>query len=70
MFSCTNSGVSRREIAKSYLIVVIASGAQQSTLAFVAPWIASRSLSSGAHTRDPLARKDGVKIRGCLKIES
>jgi hypothetical protein len=26
----------------------------------VAPWIASRSLSSGAHSRDPLARNDGA----------
>jgi hypothetical protein len=25
---------------------------------FVARWIASRSLSSGAHSRDPLARND------------
>src|SRR5712692_3146149 len=25
-------------------------------------WIASRSLSSGAHSRDPLARNDGLKI--------
>jgi hypothetical protein len=33
----------------------------------VASWIASRSLSSGAHSRDPLARNDGP---GCLKIES
>jgi len=24
-------------------------------------WIASRSLSSGAHSRDPLARNDGPK---------
>jgi len=24
-------------------------------------WIASRSLSSGAHSRDPVARNDGVK---------
>src|SRR6478735_9023971 len=24
-------------------------------------WIASRSLSSGAHSRDPLARNDGLK---------
>jgi hypothetical protein len=23
-------------------------------------WIASRSLSSGAHSRDPLARNDGI----------
>jgi hypothetical protein len=27
---------------------------------YAAPWIASRSLSSGAHSRDPLARNDGV----------
>src|ERR1700741_2974019 len=27
----------------------------------VAPWIASRSLSSGAHSRDPLARNDGIQ---------
>src|SRR5216684_2260621 len=27
---------------------------------FVALWIASRSLSSGAHSRDPLARNDGL----------
>src|SRR5229473_5031856 len=26
-------------------------------------WIASRSLSSGAHSRDPLARNDGLKFR-------
>src|SRR5450759_3908736 len=28
---------------------------------YVARWIASRSLSSGAHSRDPLARNDGLK---------
>ena len=28
------------------------------------PWIASRSLSSGARSRDPLARNDGAKIVG------
>jgi hypothetical protein len=32
------------------------------------PWIASRSLSSGAHSRDPLARNDELKC--CLKIVS
>jgi len=25
-------------------------------------WIASRSLSSGAHSRDPLARNDGPRF--------
>jgi hypothetical protein len=29
---------------------------------FVAAWIASRSLSSGAHSRDPLARNDGLYV--------
>jgi hypothetical protein len=47
------------------LKVVIASEAKQS----IAPeqsWIASsRSLSSGAHSRDPLApRNDGVGLKG------
>src|SRR5712672_3080311 len=28
---------------------------------YAARWIASRSLSSGAHSRDPVARNDGVK---------
>src|ERR1700694_2018767 len=33
---------------------------------FAAPWIASRSLSSGAHSRDPLARNDeAAAITGC-----
>jgi hypothetical protein len=31
---------------------------KQSSL-FCSFWIASRSLSSGAHSRDPLARNDG-----------
>jgi hypothetical protein len=38
--------------------VVIASEAKQSIYPLVALWIASRSLSSGAHSRDPLARND------------
>src|SRR5713226_9917375 len=29
---------------------------------FAARWIASRSLSSGAHSRDPLARNDGAAL--------
>jgi hypothetical protein len=28
-------------------------------IGYAALWIASRSLSSGAHSRDPLARNDG-----------
>jgi hypothetical protein len=36
---------------------------------FVAPWIASWSLSSGARSRDPLARNDDLKPFWLLKIE-
>jgi len=31
----------------------------------VETWIASRSLSSGAHSRDPLARNDGDGPKRC-----
>ncbi|MET0678235.1 MAG: hypothetical protein ABW175_20755, partial [Bradyrhizobium sp.] len=34
---------------------------KQSISELAALWIASLSLSSGAHSRDPLARNDGVK---------
>jgi hypothetical protein len=37
---------------------VIASAAKQSIYPCAAAWIASRSLSSGAHSRDPVARND------------
>jgi hypothetical protein len=30
-------------------------------------WIASRSLSSGAHSRDPLARNDGYAMKNAKK---
>jgi hypothetical protein len=39
----------------------ISSAAKQSIFPLVEAWIASRSLSSGAHSRDPLARNDDVK---------
>src|ERR1700754_2438222 len=29
------------------------------------PWIASRRLSSGAHSRDPVARNDGLHLCRC-----
>jgi len=67
-----DSGASRRGVA-DVCLAVIASAAKQSILprkermdcfaslamTAVALWIASRSLSSGAHSRDPLARNDG-----------
>jgi hypothetical protein len=38
---------------------------------FVVRWIASRSLSSGAHSRDPVARNDGGEgVRLRLTISS
>jgi hypothetical protein len=33
---------------------------KQSISHYVEPWIVSRSLSSGARSRDPLARNDGT----------
>jgi hypothetical protein len=46
------------------LIVIIArsEATKQSNAVFSEAWIASPSLSSGAHSRDPLARNDGFKI--------
>jgi hypothetical protein len=50
----------RREIANLY--PVIGSAAKQSIATSCAEgWIASRSLSSGAHSRDPLARNDDLE---------
>ena len=43
---------------------VIARSESDEAIHFVTPWIASRSLSSGAHSRDPLARNDGEHGRG------
>src|SRR5258706_11787992 len=58
-----NSGKSRRENAESYVKLCPRHCEEQSDEAihsyFAATWIASRSLSSGAHSRDPLARNDG-----------
>jgi hypothetical protein len=63
------SGASRRENAESYLVVIACdkreafaqgSDSDEAIHSFfcAAKWIASRSLSSGAHSRDPLARND------------
>jgi len=59
------SGASRREIAKPYFAIRRRHCEERSDeaiqLGLVAPWIASRSLSSGARSRDPLARNDDLK---------
>jgi hypothetical protein len=39
-----------------------ADATKQSISLRAAKWIASRSLSSGAHSRDPLARNDDVGL--------
>jgi hypothetical protein len=36
--------------------------ATKQSIFVVRQWIASRSLSSGAHSRDPLARNDGSRL--------
>jgi hypothetical protein len=57
------SGASRRGNAKSYLAVIAWSESDEAFhLSFSRrkSWVASRSLSSGAHSRDPLAGNDGI----------
>jgi hypothetical protein len=54
-----DSGVSRREIAKSRPSLRGAMRRSNPAFFLAALWIASRSLSSGAHSRDPFARNDG-----------
>src|SRR5882672_4847613 len=58
-------------VRRGTVAVIARSGATKQSIFFLcaARWIASRSLSSGAHSRDPLARNDGSTV-GCLKIES
>jgi hypothetical protein len=62
-----NSDASRREIADTHLKMPRRHCEEQSDEAIHSSilrrplWIASRSLSSGAHSRDPLARNDAIK---------
>src|SRR5436309_4739898 len=63
-----NSRERRGEIAKPCLPSLRGAKRRAIHSSFAAPWIASRSLSSGAHSRDPLARNDGRWC--CLKCES
>jgi hypothetical protein len=60
----------RGEIADAYLAVIARSESDEAIhTSALALWIASRSLSSGARSRDPLARNDDLKTLrlGCLK---
>jgi hypothetical protein len=47
-------------------VIARSEATKQSILLFAVAWIASRSLSSGAHSRDPLARNDGLEQRATL----
>jgi len=65
---CPSGKISRRSAAASDLGATLprhceerSDGAIQLSLRRAVRWIASRSLSSGAHSRDPLARNDGFK---------
>jgi hypothetical protein len=58
------SDASRRENAELCLsthVIARSAATKQSISPGDSFWIASRSLSSGAHSRDPLARNDGLK---------
>ena len=62
------SGVSRRENAESCFgnwgnVIARSESDEAIHSYFAATWIASRSLSSGAHSRDPLARNNGLNTR-------
>jgi hypothetical protein len=55
-----NSGASRRGIADAYSTSLRGAKRRSNPLSpLLRLWIASRSLSSGARSRDPLARNDG-----------
>src|SRR6266567_7860838 len=60
-----DSGAMRRENANPYLPSLRAQRSNPFFLS-VARWIASRSLSSGAHSRDPVARNDDFGYRAQL----
>jgi len=50
------------------LHIVLASEAKQSIVRRAETWIASRSLSSGARSRGPLARNDGLRSYNAARI--
>ena len=59
---CMTRGAHRT--ARLFAVIAKSKATKQSILSFflcAARWIASRSLSSGAHSRDPLARNDGFR---------
>ncbi|MBX9645448.1 MAG: hypothetical protein K2X57_00145, partial [Xanthobacteraceae bacterium] len=54
----TFSHKGRREEEPLSVVIARSEATKQSSFPRAALWIASRSLSSGAHSRDPLARND------------
>jgi hypothetical protein len=65
-----SSGALRRGNADVCLDVIARSKATKQSTLFAAQWIASRSLSSGAHSPDPLARNDSLKNHCVLLFEN
>jgi hypothetical protein len=61
---CSNSGenLPRERERMSFTVIARSEATKQSTYPLAALWIASRSLSSGARSRDPLARNDGDRL--------
>jgi hypothetical protein len=52
-----------KKIADLIMFVIARSEATKQSSLSLRPWIASLSLSSGAHSRDPVARKDELGDR-------
>jgi hypothetical protein len=57
--TCLNRLMAREREPIKIKAIARSKATKQSMFPLAAPWIASRSLSSGAHSRDPLARNDG-----------
>src|ERR1700730_8592287 len=54
---------SRSDALIAYAVIARSTVTKHPSFVFAAVWIASRSLSSGAHSRDPLARNDVGLLR-------
>jgi len=60
------------QLSNSYVVIARSGATKQSMSPLAARWIASRSLSSGAHSRDPLARNDetcvNIPAARCVRV--
>ena len=60
------SGIFRRKSGELYVVIARSVSDEAIPAFFAAGWIASWSLSSGPHSRDPLARNDGNHSAGTI----